>query len=128
MDYEQFIKLIDEKRRGEEAYAQLLEGLREKAEQAYYACRSAFADKSFEFCNVWFDYAKHEIFLEYDIWVGEATNDQLIFDISEFWNTDFSVTAAKVIEDINAKKAELCRRKEQDERALLAQLKEKYEA
>jgi hypothetical protein len=66
--------------------------------------------------------------LEYDIWVGETTNDQLKFDISEFWNTDFSPAAANMLVKINAKQAECCQRKEQDERALLARLKEKYEA
>jgi len=126
LNYEQYVKLIDEKRRGEEAYAQLLEGLKEKAEQAYYA-HGAFKE-NFEFCNVWFDYNKHEIFLEYDIWIGEATNDQLRFDISEFWNADFSEAAAKAIEAINFKKTKQYQHKEQDERELLAKLKQKYEA
>lgn len=126
MDYKQYIQLIDEKRRGEEAYAQLVEGLKEKAEQAYYA-HGVFKEKAFEFCNVWFDYTNNRIFLEYDIWIGETTNDQLRFDISEFWNADFSEAAANAVEKINKKKTELCWQKEQDERELLAELKQKYE-
>jgi len=126
MDYDQFIALINEKRQGEEAYAKLLAGLKTKAEQVYYAC-GAFAEKSFEFSNVWFDYEKQEVYLEYDIWIGETTHDQLKLGIREFWETDFDEAAAKVIARITAKKAERLCIKEQDERELLAELKQKYE-
>ena len=118
-------KLIAEKRRGEEAYDELIELLSEKIDQAYYA-NGTFADKNFGFDELWFDYDENRIFLNYSAWCGEATPDQLSFDIDEFLTEDFEKRANATIAKINLARKKRQAQEEQEERKMLAKLKRKY--
>lgn len=118
--------LIAEKRRGEEAYKELIAALEEKIEQVYYA-KGIYADTSFELDEIWFDYDKNLMYLDYTGWIGEAAHDQLTFDIDEFFEADFEEAANAVKEEIKQKRAKHKSAEEQLERDLLERLKQKYE-
>ena len=103
----------------------MLELLGDKIEQAYYA-NGMFADKHFELNELWFDYDENLILLNYSAWCGEATPDQLIFDIDEFLAEDFEKRANATIAKINLADKKRQAQEEQEEREMLAKLKQKY--